>query len=122
MLLLIIRKKAYMQLLALSPGECSVPVVCLSRPLSACPASYIIPCCPPSSPTGGPVTPEQAFCWLLFPDLQKCDRPSLPSSNVPSQIESEAPSFCPGEDWLLWTGCPICVAPVLGIAAFPGAV
>lgn len=75
---------------------------------------------PPLPPTGGPVTPEQAPCWLLSPDLQKCDRPSLPSSNVPSQIESVAPSFCPGDDWLLWTTCLLCVVLVLGIAEFPG--
>lgn len=79
-----------------------------------------LPSSPPLPPTGGPVTPEQASCWLLSPDLQKCDRPSLPSSNVPSQIESVAPSFRPGDDWLLWTGCPISVALVLGIAEFPG--
>lgn len=117
MLLLIIRKKAYMlPPLAIPRGKLSpvrVPVkdpVCMS----------ILSHHPPRPPTGGPVTPEQASCWLLSNDLQKCDPAFTARLKCPSQIESVAPSFGPGDTCLLWTGCLTCVALVSGVTEFSG--
>lgn len=117
MLLLITRKKAYMQPPLAVPREKLSPI---SVPVKAPVCMSILTHHPPGLPTGGPVTPEQASCWLLSTDLQECDPAFAARLKCPSQIESVAPSFGPGDTCLLRTGCLTCMALVSGVTEFSG--
>lgn len=97
MLLLIIRKKAYMlPPLAVPRGKLSPVCVPVKAPVCMSIFSHH----PLWPPTGEPVTPEQASCWLLSTDLQKCDPAFTARLRCPSPIKSVAPSFGPGDTCL----------------------